>query len=89
MGEDVHRNTGFDELVGVVALVCAQRDLDLGGLFCPALGLPTAMARAVAPSLLAALRVATGNYTMGLSVLFALTVLAVVAFWFAQRRSLA
>ena len=47
------------------------------------------MARAVAPSMLAALWVATGNCTMGLSVLFALAVLAVVAFWFAQRRSLA
>lgn len=53
------------------------------------LGLPAAIARAVAPSLLAALWIATGNYTMGLSVLSALAVLTVVAFWFAQRRSLA
>lgn len=64
--------------------VSRQRAASLNGL----LGLPTAMARAVAPSMLAALWVATGNYTMGLAVLCALAVLAVIAFWFAQRRAL-
>ncbi len=64
--------------------VSRERAASLNGL----LGFPTAIARAVAPSMLAALWVATGNYTMGLSVLCALAVLAVVAFWFAQRRAL-
>ncbi len=65
--------------------VSRERAASLNGL----LGLPTAIARAVAPSMLAALWVATGNYTMGVSVLCALAVLAVVAFWIAQRRALA
>ena len=65
--------------------VSRERAASLNGL----LGLPTAIARAVAPSMLAAMWVATGNYTLGLSVLCALAVLAVVAFWFAQRRALA
>lgn len=65
--------------------VSRERAASLNGL----LGLPTAIARAVAPSMLAALWVATGNYTMGMSVLCALAVMAVVAFWFAQRQALA
>ena len=65
--------------------VSRERAASLNGL----LGLPTAIARAVAPSMLAALWVATGNYTMGISVLCALAALAVIAFWFAQRRALA
>jgi MFS family permease len=64
--------------------VSRERAASLNGL----LGLPTAIARAVAPSMLAALWVATGNYTMGLAVLCAAAALAVVAFWFAQRRAL-
>ena len=65
--------------------VSRERAALLNGL----LGLPTSIARAVAPSTLAALWVATGDYTMGVSVLCALALLAVVAFWFAQRRALA
>ncbi len=65
--------------------VSRERAASLNGL----LGLPTAIARAVAPSMLAALWVATGNYTLGLAVLCALAALAVVAFWWAQRRALA
>ena len=65
--------------------VSRERAASLNGL----LGLPTAIARAVAPSMLAAMWVATGNYTLGMAVLCALAVLAVVAFWFAQRRALA
>ena len=64
--------------------VSRERAASLNGL----LGLPTAIARAIAPSMLAALWVATGNYTVGLAVLCALAVLAVFAFWFAQRRAL-
>ena len=65
--------------------VSRQRAASLNGL----LGFPTAISRAVAPSMLAALWAASGNYTMGLSVLCALAALAVIAFWFAQRRALA
>ena len=65
--------------------VSRERAASLNGL----LGLPTAIARAVAPSMLAVFWVATGSYTMGVSVLCTLAVLAVVAFWFAQRRALA
>jgi MFS family permease len=65
--------------------VSRERAASLNGL----LGFPTAIARAIAPSMLAALWVATGNYTMGMSVLCALAALAVIAFWFAQRRALA
>ena len=65
--------------------VSRERAASLNGL----LGLPTAIARAVAPSMLAALWVATGNYTLGMSVLCVLAAVAVVAFWFAQRRALA
>ena len=65
--------------------VSRERAASLNGL----LGLPTAISRAVAPSMLAALWVASGNYTLGLSVLCALGALAVIAFWLAQRRVLA
>ena len=65
--------------------VSRERAPSLNGM----LGLPTAMARAVAPSVLAALWTATGNYALGLSALCALAALAVIAFWFAQRRALA
>ena len=51
------------------------------------LGLPTALSRAVSPSALAALWVGNGSYTLGLSVMCAVATLAVVAFWFAQRRA--
>ena len=64
--------------------VSRDRAASLNGL----LGLPTAIARAIAPSMLAALWVASGTYVWGLSVLCALGSLAVVAFWFAQRRAL-
>lgn len=65
--------------------VSRERAASLNGL----LGFPTAIARAIAPSMLAALWAATGNYILGLSVLCALATSAVVAFWFAQRRALA
>ena len=65
--------------------VSRERAASLNGL----LGFPTAIARAVAPSMLAALWAATGNYILGLSVLCALAASAVIAFWFAQRRALA
>ena len=64
--------------------VSRDRAASLNGL----LGFPTAIARAVAPSVLAALWTTTGNYLMGLSVLCSLGAMAVVAFWFAQRRAL-
>ena len=64
--------------------VSRERAASLNGL----LGIPTAIARAVAPSMLAALWVATGNYLMGLGVLCALGTAAVLAFWLAQRRAL-
>ena len=65
--------------------VSRERAASLNGL----LGFPTAIARAVAPSMLAVLWAATSNYLLGLAVLCALGALAVVAFWFAQRRALA
>jgi hypothetical protein len=65
--------------------VSRERAASLNGL----LGFPTAIARAVAPSMLAALWVASGNYILGLSVLCALATAAVIAFWIAQRRALA
>ncbi len=65
--------------------VSRERAASLNGL----LGLPTAIARAAAPSLLALLWAATSNYLLGLAVLCALGALAVVAFWLAQRRALA
>ena len=64
--------------------VSRERAASLNGL----LGVPTAIVRAAAPSMLAALWAATGNYLMGLAVLFALATLAAIAFWWAQRRAL-
>ena len=64
--------------------VSRDRAASLNGL----LGFPTAIARAVAPSMLAGLWAASGNYLMGLSLLCALAAFAVIAFWWAQRRAL-
>jgi predicted MFS family arabinose efflux permease len=64
--------------------VSRERAASLNGL----LGFPTAIARALAPSMLAALWVATGNYSAGLALLCAMATLAVIAFWAAQRRAL-
>ena len=64
--------------------VSQERAASLNGL----LGLPTAIARAAAPSVLAALWAATGNYLMGLWVLCLFGALAVVTFWWAQRHAL-
>jgi hypothetical protein len=64
--------------------VSLERAASLNGL----LGFPTAIARALAPSMLAALWLATGNYSAGLALLCALATLAVIAFWAAQRRAL-
>jgi MFS family permease len=64
--------------------VSRERAASLNGL----LGFPTAIARALAPSALAALWTTTGNYLLGLSMLCALGSVAVVAFWVAQRRAL-
>ncbi len=64
--------------------VSRERAASLNGL----LGFPTAVARAAAPSLLAALWTISGNYQMGLSVMAAAGALAVVAFWVAQRKAL-
>ncbi len=65
--------------------VSRERAASLNGL----LGLPTAIARAVAPSMLAALWAVDGSYLAGLWALSAIGAVAVVAFWFAQRRALA
>ncbi|MFC5496508.1 MFS transporter [Caenimonas terrae] len=54
-----------------------------------ALGLPTALARAVAPWLLGVLWTREAGYRNGLAVLLAASVLAVVALLLAQRRALA
>jgi MFS family permease len=64
--------------------VSRERAASLNGL----LGFPTAIARAAAPSLLAALWTISGNYVLGLSVLTAGGALAVIAFWMAQQRAL-
>jgi MFS family permease len=64
--------------------VSRERAASLNGV----LGFPTAIARAAAPSVLAALWTTTGNYTMGLSLLCAMGAVAVIAFWIAQRRAL-
>ena len=64
--------------------VSRERAASLNGL----LGIPTAIARAVAPSILAALWVASGNYSLGLATLCALGAAAVIAFWWAQRHAL-
>lgn len=54
-----------------------------------ALGLPTALARAAAPWMLGLLWSREVGYTYGLALLLALSVLAVLALWTAQRRALA
>ena len=64
--------------------VSRERAASLNGL----LGFPTAISRAVAPSMLAALWASTGNYLLGLAVLCALGAVAVIAFWWAQRKAL-
>jgi MFS family permease len=64
--------------------VSRERAASLNGL----LGFPTAIARAAAPSLLAALWTINGNYVLGLSVLTVSGAVAVIAFWMAQRRAL-
>ena len=65
--------------------VSRERAASLNGL----LGLPTAISRAVAPSVLAALWAVSGSYLAGLWALSAMGAVAVIAFWFAQRRALA
>ena len=64
--------------------VSHDRAASLNGL----LGFPTAIARAVAPSMLAALWTTTGNYLMGLAVLCTMAAFAVIAFWWAQQHAL-
>jgi predicted MFS family arabinose efflux permease len=64
--------------------VSRERAASLNGL----LGLPTALSRAVAPSLLAALWTMSGSYIAGLWAASALGAAAVIAFWVAQRRAL-
>ncbi len=54
-----------------------------------ALGLPSALARAVAPWLLGLLWSAEAGYQSGLWVLLAMSAAAVLALWLAQRRALA
>ena len=63
--------------------VSRQQAASLNGL----LGTPTAIARALAPSAIAALWTVSGNYILGLAILCAVGVLATVAFWMAQFRS--
>jgi predicted MFS family arabinose efflux permease len=53
-----------------------------------ALGLPTAIARAVAPVLLGLLWTREAGYRWGLALLLVLGVLAALALWQAQRRAL-
>lgn len=53
-----------------------------------ALGLPMALARAAAPLMLGMLWSREAGYTLGLWVLLAISIAAVVALWLAQRRSL-
>jgi MFS family permease len=63
--------------------VSRERAASLNGL----LGLPTAIVRAIAPSMLALLWTITGNYQLGLSILTVIGAVAVVAFWLAQKRA--
>lgn len=63
--------------------VSRERAASLNGL----LGTPTAIARALAPSAIAALWAVSGSYILGLSILCLLGVLATIAFWMAQFRS--
>lgn len=64
--------------------VSQDRAASLNGL----LGIPNAVARAAAPSFLAALWTVSGNYRLGLAVLTGLGAIAVASFWMAQRRAL-
>jgi MFS family permease len=64
--------------------VSRERAASLNGM----LGLPTAIARAIAPSALAALWTISGNYQLGLIVLTTVGVIAVISFWQAQRKAL-
>jgi MFS family permease len=64
--------------------VSRERAASLNGL----LGLPTAIVRALAPSALAVLWTLSGDYRFGLGVMTAVSVIAVVSFWVAQRRAL-
>ena len=52
------------------------------------LAFPTAIARAAAPSLLAVMWSATGNYELGLAVFTLLAGVSAAAFWWAQRQAL-
>jgi MFS family permease len=54
-----------------------------------ALGLPTAIARALTPLLMGVLWSPAAGYTWGLSLLLAVCVVSVSALWLAQRRALA
>ncbi len=64
--------------------VSQPRAASLNGL----LAFPTAIARAAAPSLLAVMWTATGDYALGLAVFALLAGVSVAAFWWAQRRAL-
>lgn len=64
--------------------VSQPRAASLNGL----LTFPVAIARAAAPSLLAILWTATGDYLLGLAVFSVLAMVSVAAFWMAQRRAL-
>ena len=64
--------------------VSQPRAASLNGL----LAFPTAIARAAAPSLLAVMWTATGDYGLGLAVFALLAGVSVAAFWWAQRRAL-
>jgi MFS family permease len=64
--------------------VSRERAASLNGL----LGLPSSLARAAAPSLVASLWLIGGSYRLGLATLTALATFAVLAFWIAQRRAL-
>lgn len=64
--------------------VSRERTASLNGL----LGFPTAIVRAIAPSALALMWTASGNYRLGLGVLSFAGLLAVACFWIAQRRAL-
>jgi len=53
-----------------------------------ALGLPSAVARAVAPLALGLLWTREAGYRWGLALLLVVAIVSVVALWLAQRRSL-
>jgi MFS family permease len=64
--------------------VSQPRAASLNGL----LAFPTAIARAAAPSLLAVMWTATGDYALGLAVFTLLAGVSAAAFWWAQRQAL-